>query len=177
PTRSGARRIAPSSALSPAPADTANAEKAYLPPRTLAPCRVDAHWLSATHNDKVPGVRDDFVEVNDHPATSPVCGWIVPNHLEVALAFYDADGSPIGSFVLEHGENVYRTRAGNTANPANKLEVDLSKPVINVHIARLMRFVHGRTAGFLTDLMGTIERAEGFISPLGSAQDVALATL
>jgi hypothetical protein len=176
-TSSGALKIAPSAAMSPVAGDEANAEKAYLHPRLLAPCRVDAHWLSATHNDEVPGVTSDFVEMNDHPATSPVCGWIVPNHLEVSLAFYDADGSPIGSFGIEHGDNVYRTRAGNTSNPGNNLEIDLSQPGINVHVARVMRFVYKQSGGFLRDLMSSIAGAEGFISPLGSGQDVALSTL
>jgi hypothetical protein len=176
-TSTGALTVTPSTALAPVEGDTANAEKVYLPPRLLTPCRVDAHWLSAAHNDEVPGVKGDFIEMNDHPATSPVCGWIVPNHLELSLAFYNADGSPIGSFGIEHEDNVYRTRAGNISNPTNDLEKDLSQPGINVHIARVMRFVHGRSGDFLRDMMATIDRAENFISPLGSAQDVALSTL
>jgi hypothetical protein len=176
-TSSGALKITPSTPMSPVAGDEANAEKAYLRPRTLAPCRVDAHWLSATHNDEVPEVTDDFVEMNDHPATSPVCGWIVPNHLEVSLAFYNADGAPIGSFGDEHDANVYRTRAGNTSNPTNDLDKDLDQPGINAHIARLMRFVHRKDVGFLRDLMSSIERAADFISPAGAAQDVALSTL
>ena len=84
--------VTPSRDLSPAAGDSANAHKAYLPPRLIAPARADAHWLSAAHNDDVPAVKDDFVEMNDHPATSPVCGWIMPNHLDASLAFYDADG-------------------------------------------------------------------------------------
>ena len=103
--------------LAPVTGDTANAGRAYLPPRVLAPSRVDAHWLSATFDSTVPGFTDDFAESNDHPATSPVCGWIVPNHLDVSLAFYDSDGSPIGSFGLEHGVSKYRTWAGQPRQP------------------------------------------------------------
>ena len=132
-------RITPSAALSPAPGDTVNAGKAYLPPRVLAPARVDAHWLSAAHNQAVPGVTTDFVEVNDHPATSPVCGWIVPNHLDVSLAFYDADGSPVGSFGIEHGARKYRTWPGNTGNAGDNLEQDLA--TVNGHLAQVMRFI------------------------------------
>ncbi len=168
-------RITPSAALSPAPGDTVNAGKAYLPPRVLAPARVDAHWLSAAHNQAVPGVTTDFVEVNDHPATSPVCGWIVPNHLDVSLAFYDADGSPVGSFGIEHGARKYRTWPGNTGNAGDNLEQDLA--TVNGHLAQVMRFIGQRPAGFLADLMFAIDQSDQFINPAGYAQDVALSVL
>jgi hypothetical protein len=176
-TSSGALKTAASHALSPPAGDSANAEKVFLAPRVLWPCRVDGHWLSAAHDDAVGG---DFVVSNDHPATSPVCGWVVPNHLELSLAFYDAGGAPIGSFGLEHGDRRYRTRAGNTANLTDALDLDIGTeqdPKVNIHVARLMRFIAGRPAAFLRDLMATIERAEQFINPASAAQDVALATL
>jgi hypothetical protein len=181
-TDAGALWVTPSIDLSPLAGDSANAGKIYLPPRVLAPSRPDAHWLSATHNDEVAGVEEDFVEVNDHPATSPVCGWIMPNHLDVTLEFYDADGSAIGSFGLEHDAkaNVYRTRAGNTANPGDELALDIGQPgtpSVNAHTAALMWFIHCRPAAFLADLMATIERSDKFINPVNFAQDVALSVL
>jgi hypothetical protein len=179
-TSAGALQVIPSTDLSPATGDTANAGKVYLPPRALAPSRADALWLSATHNDAVPAVANDFVEVNDHPATSPVCGWIIPNHLDVSLAFYGADGSPVGSFGIEHGANVYRTGAGNTANPQDNLALDIGPsdaPLVNTHLAQLMWFIQDRPAAFLTDLMAAIERSDQFINPASFAQDVALSVL
>ena len=98
-TTSGALTVAAAGTLAPEPHDTANAEKLYLPPRLLTPTRVEAHWLSATFNDEVPGIDGDFTESNDQPASSPVCGWLVPNHLDRALMCYDADGPAVGSFV------------------------------------------------------------------------------
>jgi hypothetical protein len=171
----GPLQIVPAVGLSPAAGDSANAGKAYLPPRVLAPARVDAHWLSASHDQNVAGVTADFVEVNDHPATSPVCGWIMSNHLDVSLAFYDAGGSAVGSFGLEHGASKYRTRAGNTANPGDSLEQDIAS--VNSHLAQLMRFIGQQPAGFLTDLMAAIEQSDQFINPAGYAQDIALPAL
>ena len=187
----GPLKVTASRDLSPAPGDTANEHKAYLPPRLLTPARADAHWLSAAHNDVVSGVTSDFVEMNDHPATSPVCGWVMPNHLDVSLAFYDSNGTPIGSFGVEHDDNVYRTRAGNIFNPHDELAGDIGPvgrplPGINPHLARVMWFVHDydRTdpmenppAGFLKALMSAIERSNMFINPANFAQDVALSVL
>jgi len=179
-TSSGALSMTAATDMSPVTGDTANTGKAYLPPRVLAPSRVDAHWLSATYDSTVPGFTADFAETNDHPATSPVCGWIVPNHLDVSLAFYDSDGSPIGSFGIEHGVNKYRTWAGNLANPGSLLDVDLgpdAAPLVNVNVARLMRFVGGQPAGFISDLMGAIENSDQFINPASFGLDAALSVL
>ena len=173
---SGALPMTTAADMSPASGDMANAGKAYLPPRVLAPSRVDAHWLSASYDPSVPGFTADFAETNDHPATSPVCGWIVPNHLDVSLAFYDADGTAIGSFGIEHGDSRYRTWAGNPANPGSDLNTDLSKGV-NPNVAALMRFVAAQPAGFLTDLMGAIENSDKFINPASFGQDAALSVL
>jgi hypothetical protein len=179
-TRPGVLQVTAAGDMSPVAGDTANEGRAYLPPRVLAPGRVDARWLSAAFDPSVPGFTADFAESNDHPATSPVCGWIVPNHLDLLLAFYDADGSAIGSFGLEHDDNVYRTRAGNTANPLDDLITDIgpdSAPLVNMHVARLMRYIGGQPGGFLTDLMSAIEQSDQFINPAGFAQDAALSVL
>lgn len=58
-----------------------------LPPRFVQPCRINFRWLSAK----------DHLETNDHPATSPICGWIVPNNLNDSLMIYDSDGQALGS--------------------------------------------------------------------------------
>lgn len=174
--------VTPSLALRPRADDRSGTASVYLPPRPLAATRVDASWLSATHNDHVPGVTGDFVEMNAHPATSPVCGWIVPNHLDVTLALYNADGSPIGSFGVEHNAVQYRTRPGNphVVDPKLQLSADIGQPGhpandVNAHVAKLMWFIDGQSADFLTKLMAGISASDGFIAPAASAQDPSLA--
>jgi hypothetical protein len=177
PTTSGAMTVAPSADFRPDPGDTVNAEKIYLPPRPLVPTRLDFHWLSAVHD---AAEKSDFVLLNAHPATSPVCGWILPNHLDVSLVFYRADGAEIGSFGIEHGQSQYRTRAGNTDNPTDNLALDIGptvKPPVNPHLADLMWFIDGQSAGFLKDLMATIQATDAYIAPASHAQDVSLSIL
>lgn len=176
----GTLAVTTSAGLSPLAGDTANAGKVYLPPRVLAPARVDARWLSASYDPTVPGYSGDFAETNDQPTTSPVCGWIVPNHLDVSLVFYNADGSPIGSFGLEHGTNKYRSWPGSTAVPRDNLDADIgtdAAPLVNIHVERLMRFVSQQPAGFLTDLMAAMADSDQFINPASFAQDAALSVL
>jgi hypothetical protein len=130
------------------------------------------------HDNQVTGVSSDFVETNSHPATTPVCGWIMPNHLEDSLFFYDSNGAAIGSFGIEHGELKYRTRAGNVNNPQDLLIDDIGPkgaPIVNPHVADFMWYVDGKDAAFLLDLMTTIENSDKFINPANFAQDASLA--
>ncbi len=58
-----------------------------LPPRLMQPARLNLRWLSAL---------DDDLEMNDHPATSPICGWVAANYLDNSLQVYDQNGQGLG---------------------------------------------------------------------------------
>ena len=175
-TTSGAMRVVRSYDLEPRPDDTANAEKIYLPPRMLAASRLDFNWLSASHDDSVAGVDSDFVEMNAHPATSPVCGWVLPNHLDVNLMFYGADGAAIGSFGIEHDTLKYRTKAGSSGDLPDDIGPKGS-PTVNPHLADVMWFIDGCDAAFLVDLMTAIQDSDQYINPANYAQDASLSVL
>ncbi|WP_287252933.1 hypothetical protein [Moorena sp. SIO4E2] len=59
-----------------------------LPPRLVQPARLNFRWLSASQGEQ---------EMNTHPATTPICGWILPNNLDNTLAIYDNQGKALGS--------------------------------------------------------------------------------
>lgn len=159
-------RAVPALSVGPRRNDRQHQGRVILPPRLLAPTRLWFRWLSAAH-----GPGDDAVEMNAHPATSPVFGWIVPNHLDDSLFFYDAGGAAVGSFGLEHGAAKYRTRAGHRPDD---LEADLAG--VNPHLARLMRHIGqagGKDPGFLRDLNAAILGSDEGIMPAGYGQDAA----
>lgn len=174
-------QVIPSERLKPLPNDTANAGKVFLPPRLLMPSRLWFRWLSAAHN---ADLKEDFVEMNTHPSTSPVCGWVLPNHLDDSLMFYNADGTPIGSFGREHGASVYRSRPGITGD---NLSADIGPqgspaPGINPHVANFMWFVNNKKTGptdgvFLSDLINAIENSDQFIHSSSYKQANGLAVL
>jgi hypothetical protein len=161
--------------LQPDAADTANAGKIFLPPRLLPPARLWFRWLSAA-----AGKGGDFVEMNTHPATTPVCGWVVPNHLDLSLMFYDADGKAIGSLGLRYGAQRYRTRPANIqANPSGDLSKDIGQPgnpTVNPNLANFIWYVYNQSADlqFLSDLLAAIESAGQFINPANHPQDAGL---
>jgi hypothetical protein len=61
----------------------------HLPPRIVQPLKLDLRWLSAQHRDNRAS--------NDHPATSPICGWLVANELDESIAVFAADGNALGA--------------------------------------------------------------------------------
>ena len=108
--------------------------------------------------------------MNDHPATSPVCGWLIPNHLDGSLMFYDAQGGALGS-VLQTGvwepapATVNRVRLGSIPNP---------------HLRRLATYLSGfsqRNGGYWGDFLKALDAALENIEPANFAQHDALALL
>jgi hypothetical protein len=171
--------------MQPREGDTVNASWIYLPPRLLTPTRVWFRWLSALQDDEVAGLVCSLIETNSHAATSPICGWILPNHLNASLFFYKSDGEPIGSFGIEAGRAKYRTRPANHNNNRDDLALDIGpkghpKAGVNPHLAEYMWWVDAKgksDADFLRDLMKTILDSDTFINPANFAQDPALAVL
>lgn len=64
-----------------------NSNKANMPPRLAQPARINLRWLSATTS---------LTEMNDLPATNPICGWVLPNLIDRSLDFYNSDGGALG---------------------------------------------------------------------------------
>lgn len=186
----GALEVIAAFTMAPMQGDIENAGKVYLPPRIMAPTRLWFKWLSASYNNNVPGIDGDFVEMTSHPVSSPICGWVLPNHLDDSLHFYDQKGAPIGSFGVEHDQIVYRTRAGNTDNPADVMSQDIGpyldpEPPVNKHVAAFMWYINNKSGGvgtensglFLRQLTAVILASDKYIQPSGYGQESALAVL
>jgi hypothetical protein len=65
---------------------------AFLMPRFSQPARLNFRWLSSSGE----------MEMNSHPASSPVVGWLLPNYLDNTIAVFDADGNALG-YLDENG--------------------------------------------------------------------------
>ncbi|MCH8619361.1 hypothetical protein [Undibacterium sp. TS12] len=59
-----------------------------LPPRLTQAARIFFQWLAGDNGE---------VEMNSHPATTPVCGWFLQNQLDQSLMVYDASGKAQGA--------------------------------------------------------------------------------
>jgi hypothetical protein len=61
-------------------------------PRLAQASRLLFRWLAAG--------TTEYEEMNAHPATTPVCGWLLPDHLNAGFFLYSAPGTPLGSLTL-----------------------------------------------------------------------------
>jgi hypothetical protein len=62
-----------------------------LSPRLVQSARLNFRWLSADSGER------DVQEMTSHRATSPICGWLLPNHLDQTLMVYGTHGGALGS--------------------------------------------------------------------------------
>jgi hypothetical protein len=136
----------------------------FLPPRIAQPSRLLFRWISAI---------DDEVETNSHPAATPVCGWVLFNHLDTSLMVYDTDGTALGS--LNVLGKLWRSAPGSGA-PTSDPDVSLAHA--NAHLRTFVgRVMADGNADFLTDLLGVIDKQMTTINPLGFKQNQGLSLL
>lgn len=137
-----------------------------LPPRLVQPTRLNFRWLSADRGDVTTA---DEPEMNAHPATTPVCGWLIPNNLDNSLMVYDNAGQPLGSInsqcEWESAPGVSQIKVEQIGNPHLKTLVD--------HLIRQNKQGQGYFDHVLTALEGALEN----IAPESFAQHEALALL
>ncbi|MFD2568559.1 hypothetical protein [Pseudotenacibaculum haliotis] len=173
-SKNGGSSFHPSFPISPIDGDTTHDGQVYLPPRILSPSRLWFKWISA---------QDNLVEMAKEPISNPINGWIVPNHLDNSLVFYNANGSGIGSFRIDGNDSLkYYTWPGNPSN--NTLSDDIGQkgqPAqgINAHLAFLMHYVkdQGVDIQFFKDLMASIQKSEDTNIPKDYQESQALSVL
>ena len=139
----------------------------YLAPRVTQPARLNFRWLAAD-----PGMLNspDEPEMNDHPSTSPVCGWLIPNHLDDSLMVYDAQGVALGS--------ILQTAAWEPA-PGTVNRVRLSA-IPNPHLRQLATYLSTfsqQNSGYWPHFLTALNYALENIEPASYAQHEALALL
>lgn len=67
----------------------------YLPPRLCQASRLNFDWLSA----------DGRRESGSDPASSPICGWVVPVYVTDGLKIFSNDGTPLGTIYAVENNN------------------------------------------------------------------------
>ena len=134
--------------------------------------RLDIRWLDAT---------DDSIEVDLNPGTSPICGWLLPNHADQTLSVYDQDGHALGSLRGFIASSAVQTLewvpapggAGNVPGQGTQPET-----ISNPHLAGLVTDLLARSdaAAALQDLMDTLDQASWSMD-LGDDQIAATSPL
>ena len=122
-------------------------DRVKLAPRLSQPARLNFRWLAA---------RNSLEEFNQHPATSPICGWVLPNYLDDVLDIYDQDGVPLG---------IIRNNATWGAFPGSPDPVLTPDDIPNEHLHRMVNYLLNQGSTFLEDFIATIQRSLLNIEP------------
>jgi hypothetical protein len=109
----------------------------YVQPRLAQGSRLLFRWLAADSTE--------YDEMNAHPATTPVCGWLLPDHLSTGFFLYNAQGDPLGSLTLRADESgiIWQAAPGNQAT----IDADLVTVMAdqNPHLRELALALGGGT--------------------------------
>ncbi len=153
------------------------AELAVLPPRIAQGARLMFRWLSA---------GSDAVETNSDPATSPIFGWLLFDHLDSRLMVYDSGGTPVASLgstgEVWQGAPGSATYGTDLASALDTLTGDTAHPA-NRHLALFLggicHYAQGGVTGadFVAALLSAIDAQLTGTNPGGSQADAALSLL
>ena len=134
-----------------------------LPPRLVQPARLNFRWLSADRGDSS---HADEPEMNEHPADTPVCGWLIPNNLDDSLMVYDNAGRLLGSI-----NELSQWTPAPGALPITVAEIE------NFHLKMLVTHLLDQGQDHFQDFLTAVEVALESIDPETFAQHEALALL
>ncbi len=158
------RDVVPAEPIWPQPGENFHA---MLPPRLAQPARLHFRWLAAdSHSQMLP-------ETNAHPATGPVCGWLLPNNLDHSIMVYDQVGTLLGSLKADL----------NSAGPASlwrpapgRAPVAVTD-IANPHLQKLVEYFSGKDGSFLERFLGTLGSALENIDPENFRLNIGMALL
>lgn len=142
----------------------------WLPPRLVQPARLALRWLAAGHGPGHENEEDrDDVEMNTHPATSPICGWLLTNDLDGSVMVYNQQGHSVGSLQGVDSVVCWLPAVGTA----------VSTPVTNFpnpHLRRVVQYLLSLSESAFQNFITALDTALANIDPESFAahQDIAL---
>jgi hypothetical protein len=135
-----------------------------LAPRLVQPARINFRWLAA---------EGDEQEMNDHPATTPICGWMLTNNLDNSLMIYDNRGKALGALVLKDEKQSQPAWEPAPGSPEAVKEI---AKIANPHLQKMVNTIQKCGVNFLKDFISAVDNALENIEPENFAQhqDIAL---
>jgi hypothetical protein len=140
-----------------------------LAPRLVQTSRLNFRFLSATNDQNETGLWPD---------SSPVCGYVLPNHLDQGLAIYDSAGNAIGELLLLTGT------AGSVSvrwlpAPDSPSAVNDPAQIANTHLSKfVLGLLHTQDQQTsFQNFLQTVDETLWTFDPLGSRADQNLSVL
>ena len=141
----------------------------YLQPRLSQAARILFRWLAAD--------TYEYDEMNAHPATSPVCGWLVANHLEQGIFFYDQLGRPLGSLTVKEDESGIEWQAAPGDDATIDEGVGAVVRDVNTHLGELATMLAASSVAFFQAFYEAVDTAASSVSPPRLDSDAGTALL
>lgn len=129
-----------------------------MPPRLAQPARLTVNWLDA---------EDDIQQMNGLPDSSPICGWLVPGHLDDSLTVYRADGTAIGALYALPDPVQKQLAQWREVPGAVLVPVD---GIANPHLRAVVQDLRERGPAALGTLLGGLDETLQLIEPEDYAQ-------
>lgn len=132
-----------------------------LPPRMTQPARFNFKFVNGS------GTSDDSIQ--DNQLTNPLCGWMLPNHLDRALSLYTPDGHLLGELILTGNEQVKRLRWDNAPGKNVPVGAPLSSIIENSYMRGFVEQILAKTdnAKAFEDFLQVIDETLWSVEPLG----------
>jgi len=138
-----------------------------LPPRLLQAGRLNFDLVSANDDSKV---------INIDEGVNPVCGWILPNHLDQGLSVFDNTGFNIGE--MQIGINAAQKEIVQfqpaPSGKFNDLDTITNK---HYHLGQFLSCLQSKGPQAFRDLLTVIDETLWTIDPLGARDDQTLSVL
>lgn len=147
-------------------------DRAALPPRLTAPARLWLRYTDATGNDATAD-----------PGTTPLAGFLLPNHLDGALEIFDARGTSRGSLREGVDGGIVFEAAPGIATTLGGRPIDaLGDPTLAGIVEGLLDWgitdaAAQTTEGALTALLRVVDAVRWSVDPLGHGVDDDLGPL
>lgn len=136
----------------------------------LSPCliqsaRLDLRFLA---NDN----SGQDILISDNP--NPVCGWLLPNHLDGSIAVYDAGGVMLGELLPLPQPDNWRPRPGP---PGNNPTPQQPGHIANTVLRAVITSIAAQATEVFNDLLSVIDETLWMVDPLGGRKDQFLSVL
>jgi hypothetical protein len=144
------------------PSKDATERMLQLPPRIIQDSRLDFHFTS---NDGQNADIDSTAEAN------PICGWVVPNHIDGSLALYAPDGTAWGElFLALAGGNSRPHWQPDPSNPAAPPSIER---IPNAYVKGILQALDQLTdnGAAFSGFFQVIDETLWTINPRGQTQD------
>lgn len=136
-----------------------------LTPRITQPARIQMEWIDA----------DADVPVSQEAQNSPVCGWIIPNHLDKSLMIFDANGKLQGSLIFFKRGNRYVVKKALDPVSANPDRFTIQNRHLDAFINELL--AQNDQDGALSAFIEQIDKTTWVTDPLGAREKRGLSAL